>query len=189
MSNGWKSCICVLRRVRGYSLRPYSLCVSCPAAKTPFKQLSSHESGFSLVEMIATISIMSILLALSAGGLTYYLSGKAVETSATELKTEIREAQAMALATGNTYRLDFNSAHSFSLQRRSGSDWITVQGPINLERSVNFSSTQPPAFGGDRYMECYAKGTCEGGNIVIDGPFSKTRTIAVDGETVNVRIT
>ena len=57
---------------------------------------------------------------MAAGALSYYFSVKALETSARELTSEIREAQAMAVAAGNTYRLDFSNPNmrSYKLQRQ-----------------------------------------------------------------------
>jgi len=36
-------------------------------------------------------------------------------------------------------------------------------------------------------MEFYARGTSESGQIVISGRYDGSRTLTVDGETVNVR--
>lgn len=128
-------------------------------------------------------------MAMSSGALTYYLSSKAVETSAAEIQSEIREAQALAVATGNTYRIDFSGDNAYTLLRRQGSEWVNVRGPINLESAVYFSSLQLPDFGGDRYLDFYARGTCEGGSVLINGRFGKTQMLTVDAETVNVSIT
>jgi len=149
--------------------------------------MNRHE-GFTLIEMVVTVSLMVILMAMSIGSLSYYLAGKSVDTAITELTTQIREAQSLAVSTGNTYRIDFSDPGSttYTLQRRSGSEWVNVRSPINLPGGVRFSVT--PSFGGSgkSYMEFYARGTTQSGQITVVGRFDKSRGLSVNGETVNV---
>lgn len=185
---------CLLRRVCTHfsrSVSPSEILSCMNRHPGRFTKLRTRQDGFTLTESMVTISILGILMAMTTGAFSYYLSAKAVETSASELQTQMREANALAVATGNTYRLDFSATHTYTMQRRQGSEWINVRGPINLESAVNFSAAQPPNFGDDepRYLNFYAKGTCENGSLVINGRFSKTKTVTLDGETVNVRIT
>ena len=132
---------------------------------------------------------VSHLIAMSTGALSYYLAGKSLDTAVTELTTQVREAQSLAVATGNTYRIDFSDSArtTYTLQRRSGSDWINVRGAISLPGGVSFSISSLPRFGSDGYMEFYARGTSESGQIAISGRYGGSRILTVDGETVNVR--
>lgn len=147
------------------------------------------QGGFTLIEIVATLSLLAVLMALSIGSLSYYLAGNSVDTAVTELTTQIREAQSLAVSTGNTYRIDFNdpTLTTYTLQRRSGSDWVNVRSAIKLPGGVTFSTSSLPQFGSDRYMEFYARGTSESGQVVVSGRYDKSRIIYVDGETVNVR--
>ena len=134
---------------------------------------------------------MSILMAMSAGAFSYYLAGRSLDTAATELTSQIREAQSLAVATGNTYRIDFSdpSRTTYTLQRRQGNDWVNVRDPQKLS-GVEFSSSAPPSFGGDGYLEFYARGTSESGLLVLtSNRYGKIKTLQVEGETVNVRVT
>lgn len=186
--------VCVLPRRADGSFRafggsspPYS------SDRIPFHRRSrclfSRQDGFTLVEIVVTLSLFALLMAMSIGSLSYYLAGKSVDTAVTELTTQIREAQALAVSTGNTYRIDFNDSGrtTYTLQRRSGSSWVNVRNAIKLPGGVTFSSSSLPQFGSDRYMEFYARGTSESGQIVVIGRYDKSRIIFVDGETVNVR--
>ena len=149
------------------------------------------ESGFTIIELALTLTLMSILMAMSAGAFSYYLAGKSLDTAATELTSQIREAQSLAVATGNTYRIDFSDPGrvAYTLQRRQGSNWVNVRSPQKLS-GVEFSSSTPPSFNGDTYMEFYARGTSESGRLVItSNRYGKNKSLQVDGETVNVRIT
>lgn len=148
-----------------------------------------RQDGFTLVEIVVTLSLMAILMAMSIGSLSFYLAGKSVDTAVTELTSQIREAQSLAVSTGNTYRIDFNDSArtTYTLQRRSGSEWVNVRNAKRLPGGVTFSASSLPEFGSDRYMEFYARGTSESGQIIVVGRYDKSRIIYVDGETVNVR--
>ena len=154
------------------------------------RQPMPAQDGFTITEVIATISLMGILLAMSVTGLTYYLSNKSVETAATELTAQIREAQSLAVSTGNTYRIDFSdsSLHKYTLQRRSGSQWEDVRSAKSLPSGVFFNAASLPSFGDEPlYLEFYARGNTESGQLAVVGRFGEARDLTVDGETANVR--
>jgi type II secretory pathway pseudopilin PulG len=142
-----------------------------------------------MVEMIAAIALMAILMAMTASAFSHYWVGRSVDTSVTELTSQIREAQSLAVATGNTYRIDFSdpALSTYTLQRRSGSEWVNVRAAQHLPGGVTFSASSPPAFGSDRFIDFYARGNSESGQLTVTGRFGLSRTLTVDGETVNVR--
>lgn len=159
------------------------------SARPDFRR--NGESGFTIIELALTLALMSILMAMSAGAFSYYLAGRSLDTATTELTSQIREAQSLAVATGNTYRIDFSdpSRTTYTLQRRLGNDWINVRDPQKLS-GVEFSSSAPPDFGGDSYLEFYARGTSESGRLVLSSSrYGKIKTLQVEGETVNVSVT
>lgn len=155
------------------------------------KRLLRRQEGLTLVEMVATLSLLAILMGMSVGALSYYFAGRSVDVAAREVVTQIREAQSLALATGNTHRIDFSgsSGTSYVLQRRQGADWVTVKGPLGLPGGVSFNSASQPLFGNDQYIEFYARGVAEDGQMVLEGRYGKSKTVTVEGETVNVNIT
>ena len=194
MSNCDRRFVCVLRRGAGGSFRALRGSSQKAPGKSPSFEGSSRgallqQDGVTLVEMVVTLSLLAILIAMSTGTLSYYLAGKSLDTAVTELTTQVREAQSLAVATGNTYRIDFSDSArtTYTLQRRSGSDWINVRGAISLPGGVSFSISSLPRFGSDGYMEFYARGTSESGQIAISGRYGGSRILTVDGETVNVR--
>lgn len=145
-------------------------------------------SGLTLIEMAVTLALFSVLMAMSMGALSYYMAGRSLDGAVSDLTMQIHEAQQLSVATGNTYRIDFSDANrmTYALQRRQGSEWINVRDPLHLS-GVEFNSSSLPQFGADRYMEFYARGTSESGTVVVENRFGESRTITVDGETVNVR--
>lgn len=190
--------VCMLPRRADSSFRAFSSSSEKAFDKSHSFDGSSRvalvqRDGFTLVEMVVTLSLLTILMAMSIGALSYYLAGKSLDTAVTELTTQIREAQSLAVTTGNTYRIriDFNDSArtTYTLQRRSGSDWVNVRSAISLPGGVSFSTSSLPQCDSDsdRCMEFYARGTSESGQIVISGRYDGSRTLIVDGETVNVR--
>lgn len=158
----------------------YNSCGNCPGSR-------SKQSGFTLVEMVVTLALVSIVSIMAVGGYRYFSANRALDVAAREVISQIREGQAMAVATGNTHRVYFNvTDDSFALQRRQGSDWVSAAPREELPSAVDFSSTDPPDFGGDIYIEFYARGTSESGSLVLENRNSQRKVISVDGETVNV---
>ena len=154
-----------------------------------FLRLGGQE-GFTLVEMVATIALAVALLAMSIGALSYYLQGRSLDSGAREVETQVREALALAVNSGNTYRIDFSNpdGKTYQLQVRQNGGWINARGPETLPLGVSFSPDSPPSFGGDEYLECYARGACEGGSLTLKNDLGSTRTVQVDGETANVSV-
>lgn len=192
MPNCVRRFVCVLPRRADGSFRAFRSSSEKASDKSHSFDGSSRAAlvqrdGFTLIEMVVTLSLLTILMAMSIGALSYYLAGKSLDTAVTELTTQIREAQSLAVTTGNTYRIDFNDSArtTYTLQRRSGSDWVNVRSAISLPGGVSFSTSLQ--IGDDKYMEFYARGTSESGQIVISGRYDGSRTLTVDGETVNVR--
>ena len=157
--------------------------------RSPGLNRVARHQGFTAIEIIITLSLLAILMAMSVSGLSYYQAGRSMDVAQRELVTQIREAQSMAVATGNTYRIDFSdpSMRTYQLQYRSGSGWVNVLAPQSLPTGVQFSSASPPSFGGDAYLEFYARGTCESGQLSLTGKYNMSNSIQVDGETANVR--
>ena len=188
-------CDCVLTRKAHRSFRvfrrsgqeasviPHKTIKTIRSSRSTFTQ----ETGLTLVEMAVTIALLSILMAMSIGALSYYLAGRSLDTAVTELTTEIREAHSLAVASGNTYRLNFNypDLSTYTLQRRSDIDWVNVRDGTSLPGGVSFSTSLQ--IGDDKYMEFYARGTSESGQLVLAGRYGGPRIITVDGETVNVK--
>lgn len=135
-----------------------------------------------MVEMIVTISLMTILLSMAAGAMTYYFAGRSLDVAVREVTTEVREAQAMAVSTGNMCRISFGDS-SYQVSRLIGGEWQNDGNALELPSGVHVSSA---SFNGDGNLDFYARGEAEDGQLMLRGKFGMTRTIRVDGATVNV---
>jgi len=161
----------------------------CSLKARHVKRCLQNQNGFTLVEMVGTIAVAMALLAMSIGALSYYLEGRSLDSGAREVQTQIREALAMAVNSGNTYRVDFSNPDrkSYQLQMRQKDGWVSARGTETLPLGVEFISGSP-SFGGDAYLDCYPRGECESGSVAIKNYFDNTRTIQVDGATANVGV-
>ncbi len=174
-------------------------CGSRSLLRTPFPRekkqdfsledfIHTGQEGFTLVEMIVTIALMTILLSMATGALSYYFAGRSLDVATRELTSDIREAQALAVSSGSTYRILFYTDDSYQLQRRQSGDWVDVEDPRQLPSSVHYDQTSSPSFGGDRVLDFYARGEAEDGQLGLTGRFGMTRTIRVEAETVNIAV-
>ncbi len=204
MSRLFRSCGCLFllgkKRFLGYknlSQKAYSAAAGCKSYGLRLNWFSpcrrrraSAESGFTLIEILVAILIFSILLTWSASALFYYQAGQDMGVATRQITSEIREAQTLAVSSGNTYRIDFSdpSRRTYQLKYYAANGWVNVRGPESLPGSVQFDSVSPPSFGGDAYLDFYARGASESGHLVLDGRYGKTKTLQVDGETVNVTV-
>lgn len=142
-----------------------------------------NQRGLTLIEMIVTISLMTILLSMATGAMTYYFAGRSLDVAVRDITTEIREAQAMAVSTGNTYRINFSGDSTYQVSRKVGDEWQDQGNALDLPSGVNLSGA---SFGGDGVLDFYARGESEDGQLALRGKFGMTRAIRVEGATVNV---
>lgn len=152
------------------------------------QSLVIQQHGFTLVEMVVTIALMAILLSMATGAMSYFFAGRSLDVATRELTSDIREAQALAVSSGNTYKIHFNSEDSYQLQKRQAGNWVNVGNAKDLPGSVHFSTSSPPSFGGDSVLDFYARGEAEDGQLGLTGRFGMNRTVRVEAETVNVSV-
>ncbi len=154
------------------------------ARKAAPAALFGGRDGFTMIELLVVMVLIGIIMAMSVTGFSYYQAGRALNTAERELTTEIRDAQSMAVATGNKYRLDFSdpSRTLYKLQYWNGSGWTDASNH-HLPGGVEFDSASIGA------IDFYARGNSDSGSVVLDGQLGKTKTVQVDGETANVRTT
>ena len=156
---------------------------------------TSHDEGITLVEVLVTISLMSIMMAIAVSGWSAW--GRASEHSGTarELQSVMRQAQQRAVTEGRATCVWFDTtANSYSIYRGrcSESSKTLVTGPVPTGHDSiritdpSFTSAAGTPMAGVTFQ---GRGTGSPGTVKIlrDGS-SKVYTIKVEGLTGRVSL-
>jgi prepilin-type N-terminal cleavage/methylation domain-containing protein len=71
------------------------------------RTILSCERGFSLIELLTVLLIVGILLGISVYYLKRYQRGKALDTAALQISSDLQWAQSRAMNTGSIHRVTF----------------------------------------------------------------------------------
>lgn len=139
-----------------------------------------NDSGFTLVELMVVMSILTILMGLSAYALLPYMRSQALTSTTNEILTDFRDAQVRAQGEVRTYCLIFDVGNSSYEIRRINVSKDVNGNPVlctgiapdvsilerrELPRGVALSVAD---FGPDASTAYfYARGTSSGGRLVI----------------------
>jgi len=74
------------------------------------KYSSNRNRGFTIIELIVIVAIVVVLTTLSVNGLSNLLQWNKLNATATQLRADLRLAQANAFYEGIYYKLDFYTA-------------------------------------------------------------------------------
>ena len=71
------------------------------------KYSNSHSKGYTLIELMVVVVIISLLLALSLNGLDYLIQWNKLSTAAAILSSELKNTQSRAFYEGVYYEIEF----------------------------------------------------------------------------------
>ncbi len=126
-----------------------------------------HESGFTLIEMLATMTLAGLLMVLSVGALRSYWLTQSVESGANEVVAQLRQLQARVtseshpLVYGVRFPIDGGSTFGLVRYNPAGSGLCTQYGTGTTSGAfspggarvrfpdTSYSSTTPAGFGFD----------------------------------------
>ncbi|HET8616462.1 MAG TPA: GspH/FimT family pseudopilin [Actinomycetales bacterium] len=161
------------------------------------------DSGFTLVELMVTMTVASIMLAIGIFGFANWQRAAQQKGSARELVSTLRNASERAISEGRTYCVDINAAGtametwrytcgvnpasppapaSQLLQKTS-----TQSTKVTLTATVTNPSPAPTCPTSYRCVYFYPRGTATPATVVVASSVrTKTYTVTVEGLTARV---
>lgn len=161
----------------------------------------TSDDGFTLVELIVVMSIVGILMAMSAFGFSSYRNTSEQRGSAQEMVSVLRAASERAISEGRTYCVDLAAAASgnraYSTWRKacttaaggvqSGGTRTTQSSRVTFTTTVTNPSPAPACAAGHACVYFYPRGTALPATVTVaSSARSKSYTIRVEGLTARV---
>ena len=159
------------------------------------KRRTSHDSGFTLIEMLLTLVIGSTLAAIGGAGVFHWQRTAEHQGTAQQVVSQLRKAAERSVSEGRTYCVDFTPTRSYSLWRYScGATGTAVDGVrttqsfrVTLAPTVTLPSPAPACPVGDKCVYFYPRGTATPATILVNSSArSKVYTVHVEGLTARV---
>ena len=157
--------------------------------------MSQHgrDAGYTLIEVMVTISLLGVLMAISVIGFDHWSAASQQAGTAREVQTLMRQAQQRAITEGRAMCVSFDtSADSYTLYRGACDDtakqkvngpFETDGGQVQLEAPV-FTGTSTPTG-----VTFFARGTATPGSVhVTSSASTKVYILDVEGLTGRVSL-
>lgn len=153
------------------------------------------ERGFTLLELMVTMSIAGTLAAIGAGALFSWQRTSQHQGSAQAVVSELRQAAEQAVSEGRTYCVDFTPSRTYQLWRYAcGTGGTTADGVrrtqstrVTLEPSVTSPSPTPACPASHKCVYFYPRGTASPATVLVrSSARSKLYTVHVEGLTSRV---
>lgn len=151
----------------------------------------STDSGFTLIEMLFTMVLMGILMAIAIPSWRGYQRAQEQSGSERDLISFLRDGQVRAVDEEVKYRAVFaNDGKSVTLQRWNGASWVNGGGSLSPNgATVTYDSPKFTQADGStqNYVTFFASGAASPGTVnVLRAGSSKVYTVTVEGLTGRV---
>jgi len=149
------------------------------------------QRGFTLVELMISISIMGLITVLAVPGFTRFLQSWKLQGDANQFATVLRTARAAAVTknTSVVFTFDTDADNYFYFEdndrdgTHDGGEYLSAT--YNLETGIAFAghtlSSSTLTFGS-------IGNTRESGSVTFRNTFNRTRTVRIYGGTGNITI-
>lgn len=136
----------------------------------------SRDSGVTLIEVLVTVALACVMMALALGGWSAWAHARAQTETADQMRTVFRTAQERAVTEGTSMCVSF-TATTYTVWRSSCTSGDVVDGPVRAEGDARLTGPS----GGVVFAP---RGTATGGDVTITRPGSSTSYIVrVEGFT------
>jgi prepilin-type N-terminal cleavage/methylation domain-containing protein len=153
-----------------------------------------RDGGFTLIEMMVVVGLVSMLAALGVGAWRSWSEAEGQKGAATDLQTVLRQTQVRAVTEGQNFCVKFDTvANSYTVYRFGCAPTgnVKVSGPFKVGdrlqvSNVSFASVAPAA---STELTFKASGSATPGGLTITRTGStKVYTLAVEGLTGRVSV-
>ncbi|MBA2954489.1 prepilin-type N-terminal cleavage/methylation domain-containing protein [Nocardioides sp. MAH-18] len=157
----------------------------------PTRRPAAAAAGYTLVEVMTTIGIAGVLMAISVGGWTQYAQAKSQEGAAQEIQSVLRQAQQRAVTEGSSMCVQFDTAvDTFALYRRPCDDSarVLLEGPFDIDSRVHLAEADfTGASGSGAGVTFTPRGTASPGTLRITREGTdRVYVVSVEGLTGRV---
>jgi len=151
--------------------------------------------GFTLLELILVMVMISLVLAMAAPSLRGFTAGRRTADTASQILAMTKLARTQAMSEGRIYRLNIDEdEHSYWLTRQEGGAFVEIESSHGqiffLPDRVTFEM-QTPEEGFDTentYIQFYPDGRSDEASIVITGQMGETVHVLCRSATERFRI-
>ena len=154
--------------------------------------MPTDDRGFTLVEVMVTIALAGVLMAMAVSGWSSWARSSAQEGAATEIQGVLRQAQQRAVSEGGATCVQFSTAtDSWTVLRGGCADTgrSVIEGPVPLDSDQVHLTTAAfsTGTGSSAGVTFSSRGTATPGTVTVgrDGS-GRIGTIRVDGLTGRV---
>jgi prepilin-type N-terminal cleavage/methylation domain-containing protein len=137
------------------------------------KELYFKGDGFTLLELILVMVVISTVLAMAAPSLRGFFSSRKIHDAADNILSLIRYARSQAITEGSNYRLNFDNDN--------GCYWLTIrQGGVDSDLNNEFGrrfllpddttvelEKEDDQTGNEKYIAFFPQGLAEVGTITL----------------------
>lgn len=151
-----------------------------------------NRSGFTLLELVLVLAILTLVVAMIAPSLQGFAAGRSGRNLATNLLSLTRYARTQAISEGRVYRLNIDPAGRKAwLTAESGATFAAPENDYGREVEVPESSTLTTdlrATDAGVFVQFYPGGRCDVASFQITDRFGETISLASESPTQMYRI-
>lgn len=151
----------------------------------------ARQSGFTLLELVIVLALLSIVLAIAAPSLARWGWGRELANAGDEVLTATRWARGQAIATGTPHRVEFDLANrSFHVTRLVGQQWTAAEGefgtPVQISDRLRIEVERADDAGA--VIDLLPNGRVSPVEITITSEDGSVRTLSSPGAAEPLRV-